>query len=71
MDLLRSGFPGRPCAPLTGATGGGGGAWAQTTVQGTMYKARCDQPINPAAWDRLKQFYPAFFKGDRIAPDWA
>ena len=55
----------------SGKAGGGGGSWAQTKVQGTMYKARPDQRINPIAWDRLKAFYPAFFKGDRIAPEWA
>jgi|GEM_PF-4659722 len=50
---------------------GGSGSWANNKVQGTMFKARPDQRVNPAAWDRLKQFYPAFFKGDRIAPEWA
>ena len=49
---------------------GGSGSWASTAVQGTMCKGRPDERVNPVAWDRLQRFYPAFFKGDRIAPEW-
>ena len=47
---------------------GGGGSWASTTVRGTMQKARADERLNPVAWTRLQRMYPAFFKGDRVAP---
>ncbi len=54
----------------SGKAGGNGGSWSQTRVQGTMYKARPDQRVNPIAWDRLQRFYPDFFSADRIAPKW-
>ena len=47
---------------------GGSGSWATTTVRGTMQKARDDERVNPAAWLRLQKLYPAFFKGERVAP---
>jgi hypothetical protein len=40
-------------------------------VTGLMQKATTDQKLNPIGWDRMKAAYPAFFKGDRIAPDWS
>jgi hypothetical protein len=54
----------------SGSSKAGGGSWASTQVQGTMFKGATDQRINPVAWDRLRETFPAFFKGDRIAPDW-
>ena len=45
-----------------------GGSWAGTVVAGTMQKARDDERVNPQAWDRLQQHFPAFFRGKRIAP---
>ncbi len=53
----------------SGSRGAGGGSWASTSVRGTMQKARDDERVNPMAWDRLKRLYPAFFNGDRVAPD--
>ena len=47
---------------------GSSGSWATTTVRGTMQKARDDERVNPAAWLRLQKMYPAFFKGERVAP---
>ena len=49
----------------------GGRAWAQTRVLGTVCKARPDERVSPTAFERLRALYPKFFKGDRIAPDWA
>ena len=54
----------------SGQSGGNSGSWSKTRVEGTMYKARPDQRINPTAWDRLQQYYPDFFKDGRIAPAW-
>ena len=49
---------------------GGPGAWGNSVVKGVMRKAAADEPLNPIAWQRLKQLYPRFFKGDRVSPEW-
>ena len=48
----------------------GPGAWGKSVVKGVMQKARADEKLNPIAWQRLKQIYPEFFKGDRASPNW-
>lgn len=56
----------------SGSKGGEGtGSWASTSVRGVMQKARVDERVNPIAWERLQRFYPDFFSGDRIDPDWS
>jgi len=74
-DLDAASDPARRNVPshgfyTSGSRAGAGGSWASTQVQGTMQKARVDEKLNPVAWDRLQQFYPRFFDGDRIDPDW-
>jgi hypothetical protein len=39
-------------------------------VAGMMQKASVTEKLNPIAWDRVKAASPAFFKGDRVSPDW-
>jgi hypothetical protein len=39
-------------------------------VNGLMHKAALDEKLNPIAWDRIRRAHPAFFKGDRLGPDW-
>ncbi len=39
-------------------------------VNGLMHKAAPDDRVNPIAWSRIKAAFPAFFDGERLAPDW-
>jgi len=39
-------------------------------VNGLTFKAGLDEKVNPIAWERIKAAHPAFFKGDRLAPEW-
>lgn len=54
----------------SGSTAGGGGGWAATVVTGQMCKARPDEHVNPIAWQRLRERFPAFFSADgsRVDP---
>jgi hypothetical protein len=52
----------------SGSRKGSSGGWASTVVAGVMRKARPDERVNPQAWARLEEKFPAFFRGDRIDP---
>jgi hypothetical protein len=54
----------------SGSKSGSSGGWASTVVSGVMRKARPHERINPQAWERLREKFPAFFSadGERIDP---
>ncbi len=54
----------------SGGSGKDSGAWSRKIVRGIMKKGAVDQKFNPTAWERLKQLYPHYFKGERISPNW-
>ncbi len=59
-----------PSVPASGFYGVKAKATGKVFVNGLMHKAAMDEKLNPIAFARIKAAFPAFFNGDKFAPDW-